>query len=247
MRGWASSAESSRNSAVLSGIATPSSPTSSRRATLSCQRSKRSVSASTCVALLRQAVGAAQHRPHPRQQLARVERLHDVVVGAHLEADHPVGVLGHRGQHDHRHLGGRAQVAAERQPVLARHHDVEHHEIDRAALEELARARRGLGAADAEAVPGEIASRADRGSRGGRRPPGCARTGPSSRRLLRAGRREYAAVLQRRAAQNCNRDVSRPAAVTLADTLALAVTNLCDVYSLHIAAIGNDSTNEVRR
>ena len=140
-----------------SGIATPSSPTSSRCATLS----EPAVEAQGLgVDLLRRCCGRLLVRRstalHPRQQLARVERLHDVVVGAHLEPDHPIGVLGHRGQHDHRHLGGRAQMAAERQPVLARHHDVEHHEIDRAHLEQLARLGGALGGADAELVPGEI-------------------------------------------------------------------------------------------
>ena len=35
----------------------------------------------------------AQHRVDPQRQLARAERLGDVVVGAELQADHPVGLL----------------------------------------------------------------------------------------------------------------------------------------------------------
>ena len=46
------------------------------------------------------AVGAAQHRLHARDQLAGTERLRDVVVGAHLEADHPVDLGRPGGEHD---------------------------------------------------------------------------------------------------------------------------------------------------
>ncbi len=98
---------SSRNSAVLSGTATPSSPTSSRRPTSSVQRSKRSAFACSAAALRRQAVGAPQHRLDARQQFARIERLGQVVVGAHLQPDDAVGLLRQRGQQDDRQVGGR--------------------------------------------------------------------------------------------------------------------------------------------
>ena len=45
---------------------------------------------------------AAEHRAHARQQLARVERLGQVVVGAELEADDLVDVVALGGEHDHR-------------------------------------------------------------------------------------------------------------------------------------------------
>ena len=67
-----------------------------------------------------QAARAAQDRLDARQQLARAERLGQVVVGAHLQADDAVGLLAARGEHDHRDLGLRAQVAAQRQAVVAR-------------------------------------------------------------------------------------------------------------------------------
>ena len=48
--------------------------------------------------------GPAQHRLDPQHQLARRERLGDVVVGADLEAGDAVLVLAERGQHDHRQI-----------------------------------------------------------------------------------------------------------------------------------------------
>jgi hypothetical protein len=107
-------------------------------------------------ALPRHAVGAPQHRLDARHQLTRIERFDHVVVGAHLEADHAIGVLGQRGQHDHRQVRARAQLAAQRQPVLAGHHDVEHDQIDAARLEQPARLRRALGRTHPEAMLGEI-------------------------------------------------------------------------------------------
>ena len=38
-------------------------------------------------------VGFAEHGAQARQQLARAERLGDVVVGAELEPDHAVGLV----------------------------------------------------------------------------------------------------------------------------------------------------------
>ena len=48
----------------------------------------------------------AQHGVDARQQLARRERLGDVVVRAALEARHLVALFGARGEHDHRQLAG---------------------------------------------------------------------------------------------------------------------------------------------
>ena len=59
------------------------------------------------------------------------ERLDDVVVGAELQADDPVGLLALRGQQDHR----AAAVAAARRrrmtsnPSMPGQHDVEHHQV----------------------------------------------------------------------------------------------------------------------
>jgi hypothetical protein len=46
-------------------------------------------------------LGAAEHAPDPCDQLAWGERLRDVVVGAELETDDPVGLLPASRQHDH--------------------------------------------------------------------------------------------------------------------------------------------------
>ena len=62
-------------------------------------------------------------------ELAGAEGLGDVVVGAHGEPDERVDLLGARGEQDHGQLGGRAEPAQHLDPVGARHHHVEHHEI----------------------------------------------------------------------------------------------------------------------
>ena len=73
-----------------------------------------------------------------RQQLARVERLGQVVVRAHLKADDSVGRLGDGGQHDDRRRILGANVATQLQPALAGQHDVENDEVDlRAAQQRL--------------------------------------------------------------------------------------------------------------
>ena len=72
---------------------------------------------------------APDHRLDTGEQLARVEGLGDVIVGAHLQAHDAVGLLAHGGQQDDRDPRRLAQVPAEREPVLARHRDVEHHEV----------------------------------------------------------------------------------------------------------------------
>ncbi len=76
--------------------------------------------------------GPPDHRAQPRHQLARAERLDDVVVGAAVEAAHPVGLLGARGQHDDRHRPGRgcaADLPAHLDPRDQRQHPVEQHRI----------------------------------------------------------------------------------------------------------------------
>ena len=76
----------------------------------------------------RGAVGAAEHRLHAGDELGRRERLGDVVVGAELEAEHPVdlGVAG--GEEDHRDRRGLAQAAAHLEAVDVGEADVEHDE-----------------------------------------------------------------------------------------------------------------------
>ena len=82
---------------------------------------------------LRALLGAAEDRLDPRGELARRERLRDVVVGAELEADDPVGLLVAGGQHDHRHGRALAHLAADVEPVHPGQADVEHDDADRVA------------------------------------------------------------------------------------------------------------------
>ena len=76
---------------------------------------------------------AAQHRVDPQHQLARAERLGDVVVGAQLEPDDPVGL---RRPSAVSMITGTslvlAQPAADLEPVDAGQHQVEHDQVGRA-------------------------------------------------------------------------------------------------------------------
>ena len=69
---------------------------------------------------------AAHERAQPRQQLAEVERLGQVVVGADVEAADAVADLAARGEHeDRRPAVALAQRAADLEAVAAREHHVE--------------------------------------------------------------------------------------------------------------------------
>ena len=88
---------------------------------------------------------AAQHGVDARDELARIERLRQVVVGPHLEPDDAVDVLAPGREHDDRYrLAGRAQPPADGQAVLAGQHQVEDEEMRGVPLElavEVARVR----------------------------------------------------------------------------------------------------------
>ena len=100
----------------------------------------------------------AQHRVNARDELARVERLRQVIVGAHLEADDAIDFLAFRRQHDDRHrFAGAAQSAADGQPVLARQHQVEHDQVRRVALQLAVELRRIGEGRDLEALLGQVA------------------------------------------------------------------------------------------
>ena len=100
----------------------------------------------------------AQHRVDARDELARIERLRQVVVGAHLEPDDAIDVLALRRQHDDRHaFAGAAQPAADGEPVLAGQHEVEHDEVRRIALQLLVEVARVGQRRDLEALLGQIA------------------------------------------------------------------------------------------
>ena len=92
----------------------------------------------------------------PGAQLARVERLRDVVVGAHLEADDAVHDLARAGHHDDPEVVALAQVPREREAVLARQADVEQHHLGHAALELGAHRGAAVGLDDLVAVRGQV-------------------------------------------------------------------------------------------
>jgi hypothetical protein len=73
--------------------------------------------------------GSAAGTAFARHQLARVEQLRHVVVRADFQADDLVDVVVTGGQHDHRHAGGLAQLAADGQAVHFRHHDIQDDEV----------------------------------------------------------------------------------------------------------------------
>ena len=76
--------------------------------------------------------GAAQHRAHPRDQLARAEGLGDIVVGAAVEAAQLVAFLAARGQHDDGHAARfrhAPQLPADLDAGEQRQHPVEQHQV----------------------------------------------------------------------------------------------------------------------
>ena len=83
--------------------------------------------------------GAAQHGLDAREQLAHGEGLDDVVVGAELEAEHAVDLLGLGGQHDDgdaARLRVGLETAADFEAVDFGQHDVEQHEVHTGGLGE---------------------------------------------------------------------------------------------------------------
>ena len=84
-------------------------------------------------------LGAPQRGLDPARELAHRERLGDVVVGAELEPDDLVDLLGLGGQHDDRDRAAAAQPAADLEPVDPRQHQVEHDEVERLLVEALER------------------------------------------------------------------------------------------------------------
>jgi len=76
---------------------------------------------------------APQDGADARQQLARLEGLGQVVVGADLQADHAVHGITLGGQHQHRDLrrgaGQRADAAADFEAVDVGQHQVEDHQV----------------------------------------------------------------------------------------------------------------------
>ena len=73
----------------------------------------------------------AQHCAHAGDQLTRIERLAEIIVGADLESDDAVDILLERGKQDDRHAGALySEVAAKIEARAVRQHHVEHDQVD---------------------------------------------------------------------------------------------------------------------
>ncbi len=93
------------------------------------------------------------------QQFAWVEGLAQVVVGTDFQANDAVHVLTFGGQHDDGcAVAVGAQAAADRQTVLARHHQIEHDQIDRIALQHPVERLAVFGQDDFEAFLHQVAA-----------------------------------------------------------------------------------------
>ena len=93
----------------------------------------------------------AHHRVHARHELARVERLHQVVIEAGVEPRDLLDVLGARGERDDRRVVRAPQLGEEIQAVRVGQPEVEHHARRRASREGLTRLGRGRAVLDHEA------------------------------------------------------------------------------------------------
>ena len=101
---------------------------------------------------LRRRPVAPQHVLDAQQELAHLERLGEIVVDALLQAGDAVLGLAHGGQHEDRHVVGAAQLAGEVEAGLARHHDVEHDQVEVERGQALAGLGGVPGGGDAKAV-----------------------------------------------------------------------------------------------
>jgi hypothetical protein len=114
----------------------------------------------------------------PRKQFTRVERLAKVVIGADFQPDDAVHVLAFGGQHDDgRAVVGGAQAAADRQAVLARHHEVEHDQVHRLPQQDAAQRLAILGHHHFEPFLRRGSGEAGPGCARRRRRPGSCRCG----------------------------------------------------------------------
>ncbi|MNC14858.1 hypothetical protein D3C75_626500 [compost metagenome] len=65
----------------------------------------------------------------PHQQLPQLERLGDIVIGSHLQADYPVHRIAAAGDQNDPDSAARPQLAGQQQAILPRQVDVQHHQI----------------------------------------------------------------------------------------------------------------------
>jgi len=94
----------------------------------------------------------------PQDELAWLEGFREVIVRSLFEPIDPVLGFGHRGQQQHRDAPVRPQCAGQFQPTLARHHDVEHDEVEGEAREVRARLARIGGGSHPKAAVRQVAT-----------------------------------------------------------------------------------------
>ena len=104
---------------------------------------------------------APQHGLHAGDELARVEGLRHVVVGADLQTDDPVDVVAARGEDDHGDVARLAELFADGEAVHLRHHHVEDDEVRLEGLRLFERLLAVVRSLDPEALvvevqPGEL-------------------------------------------------------------------------------------------
>ena len=133
--GYCANTRSSENSPVVSATLRPFAGEAPRREVEGVRTERDRSLLGRCTRYAAFAV-APQHRVDPGNQFARIERLRQVVVGAHFQTDDAIDVLALGRQHDDRHrFAGAAQPPAHGESILAGQHEVEHDEVGRVALE----------------------------------------------------------------------------------------------------------------
>ena len=111
------------------------------------------------------AASATDDRADPGQKLARVERLRQIIVGADLESDDPVGLVAARRQHQDRRLRPDANSPADFEPVDVRQHHVEDDRVECSAVDRLQAVTAREAALDRKAGRSQIVEHHGRESR----------------------------------------------------------------------------------
>ncbi len=91
------------------------------------------------------------------KKLAGAERLREVVVRAHLQADDAIGFVTLGGEHDHRDTALLTDPLERLQAVELRHHHVQQHRVERRRRERLEPAAPVIGVHRDDAVRLEVA------------------------------------------------------------------------------------------
>ena len=102
------------------------------------------------------AASAAKKGADPRHDLARAERLGDVIVRAYLETDQGVRLLGTRGKHQHIYVGGLADAPERLESVDPWQPHIENDEVGYPAIERVKSLLAGYRLLDIEAVAVEV-------------------------------------------------------------------------------------------